>query len=368
MWTTLRGIERGLLVAGKLDTPVQGAAVLRLAERLGWPLLPDVGSQVRLGQGAASNHLIGFYDLILGSPAFKEKHTPEAVLHLGGRPTSKRLLHYLARHRPQPYFIVNGNPHRLDPHHHVSRRIEADVEGFCDALAHAADSNSNTPSPWLTSWRDASSKAEAVIKSFSDEADVLSEPLVARLITQAIPGGHGLVLASSMPVRDVDMFAALDGPAAPIAANRGASGIDGTIATAGGFSEGLNAPATLLIGDLALLHDLNSLALFRERPVTVVVLNNDGGGIFHFLPIAAHDDVFEPCFGTPHGLSFEAAATFFGLAYHHPQTPQDLLDAYRAACSRRSGTIIEVTTERRANHALHQELLARIGAQSERTS
>lgn len=361
LWKMVQGIERGLIMAGKLDTPAQGAAVLRLAERLGWPLLPDVGSHIRLGQGAMSDRLVGFYDQMLGSPAFQEKHAPEAVLHVGGRPTSKRLLQYLARHRPQPYVVVKDSPQRLDPHHHVTHCIEADVVVFCEALAEAVGSRSDTPSSWLTAWRDASSEAEAVIDSFFDEADALSEPIVARLITQTISEGHGLVLASSMPVRDVDMFAALDGPAVPVAANRGASGIDGTVATAAGFSDGLNAPVTLLIGDLALLHDLNALALLRERPVTVVVLNNDGGGIFHFLPIAAHDEVFEPYFGTPHGLTFEAAATLFGLPYHRPQTPQDLREVYRAACSGRSGAIIEVTTERRANYALHQALLARIG-------
>ena len=360
LWEMLRGVERGLLVAGKVDTPAQGEAVLRLADRLGWPLLPDVGSQIRLGKGAVSGQLIGYFDQILGSEAFQKAHAPEAVLHVGGRPTSKRLLQYLARCRPQPYVVVNDKPFRIDPNHQATHRLESDAAAFCNALADAIDSHPGNPSSWLTAWRAASSKAEEVLDAFFDEADALNEPLVARLISTAIPDGHGLVLASSMPVRDVDLFAALDGPTARVAANRGASGIDGTVATAAGFSEGLNAPATLLIGDLALLHDLNSLALLHDRPVVVVVLNNDGGGIFHFLPIAEHEEVFEPYFGTPHGLTFEAAAALFGLDYHHPTTPQDFLNAYRAACSRKTGTVIEVTTERRANHALHQQILARV--------
>ncbi len=358
LWAMLRGIEHGLVVAGKLDTPAEGEAVLRLANQLGWPLLPDVGSQIRLGRGAASECLVGFYDQILGSPSFQETHRPDAVLHLGGRPTSKRLLQYLARHRPQPYVLVNPRPDRLDPHHQTTHRIEADVLTFCDALA--VDSNPPNPSSWLASWRDASAKAEEIVDSFVNEADALSEPAVARLISQTIPEGHGLVLASSMPVRDVDMFAALDGSAAPVAANRGASGIDGLVATAAGFAEGLNAPATLLTGDLALLHDLNSLAFLRDRPVVVVVINNDGGGIFHFLPIAEHEAVFESYFGTPHGLTFEAAAALFGLNYHHPQSPQDFLAAYRAACSRKAGTIIEVTTDREENVRLHRRVLEQV--------
>lgn len=360
LWERLRGVERGLLVAGRVDTPAQGEAVLRLADRLGWPLLPDVGSQMRLGKGAASRHIIGYFDQILGSEAFCQAHVPEAVLHVGGRATSKRLLQFLARCRPRPYVVVHDTPFRLDPSHQTTHRIESDVTAFCDALASFIDSNPDRSSAWLTAWRGASSKAEAVLDAFFDKADTLSEPLVARLISKAIPDGHGLVLASSMPVRDADMFAALDGPAARVAANRGASGIDGTVATAAGFAEGSNAPATLLIGDLALLHDLNSLALLRHRPVVVVVLNNDGGGIFHFLPIAEHADVFEPYFGTPHGLRFEAAASMFGLAYHHSTTLQDFLTTYRAASEKATGSIIEVTTERRANHALHQDLLARI--------
>ena len=360
IWAMLRGVERGLIVAGKLDTPAQGEAVVRLADRLGWPLLPDVGSQIRLGKGAVSEQLIGYFDQLLGSESFRASHAPEAVLHVGGRPTSKRLLHFLARCRPQPYVVVNDKPFRLDPHHQTTHRLESDVIAFSNALADVADSNPEKTKSWLAVWRGTSSKAEAVLDAFFDEADVLNEPLVARLISQAIPANHGLVLAGSMPVRDADMFAALDGPAAPVAANRGASGIDGTVATAAGFSEGSNAPATLLIGDLALLHDLNSLALLRHRPVVVVVLNNDGGGIFHFLPIAEHDEVFESYFGTPHGLNFEATATLFGLDYHHPKTPQDFLDVYRAASEKATGSIIEVTTERDDNVRLHRRVLARI--------
>ena len=363
---TLRGVERGLLVVGKLDTQAEGEAALRLADRLGWPLLPDVGSQIRLGRGGASGRLIGFYDQILGSAAFQENHRPEAVLHLGGRPTSKRLGQYLARHRPQPYVIVNPHPTRLDPHHQTTHRIEADIVAFCNAFTNVIDSSSNTRSPWLTAWLDASQIANKTLNYFFAQQKNIHEPSVARLISQALPGDHGLVLASSMPVRDVDMFAALDGAAAPVAANRGASGIDGTVATAAGFADGLNAPATLLIGDLALLHDLNSLALLRERPVVVVALNNDGGGIFHFLPIAEHEAVFEPYFGTPHGLTFEAAAALFGLAYHHPTTPQAFLDAYRAACASGRAAIVEITTNRDENLHLHRHILAQVDAALQR--
>ncbi len=351
----LRGTERGLVVAGRLATRVEGEAAARLAGTLGWPLLPDVGAQVRLGNPSA----IAYFDLLLGDDGFAAAHAPEAVLHVGGRPTSKRLAQWLARCRPQPYVVVNADPSRLDPHHHATDRLEADVTAFCDALAGVVE-REKSDSTWLASWRTASAKVGRALDAFFDEAEGLTEPGVARLVSRAISEGHGLVLASSMPVRDADAFAAADGPAAPVAANRGASGIDGTVATAAGFSEGLGRPVTLLIGDLALLHDLNALALLRERPVVAVVLNNDGGGIFHFLPIAEHKEVFEPYFGTPHGLTFEHAARLFGLDYHPPTTLQEFREVYRAACAQPTGAIIEVRTERAANHMIHQALLAHV--------
>jgi 2-succinyl-5-enolpyruvyl-6-hydroxy-3-cyclohexene-1-carboxylate synthase len=197
------------------------------------------------------------------------------------------------------------------------------------------------------------------------EPGELTEPGVVRRITAGLPADHALILASSMPVRDANRYAVTDGAAVPVLANRGASGIDGTIATAAGTVVGRNRPATLLIGDLATIHDLSSLALLQHVPVVVVLINNGGGGIFHFLPIAEHDDVFEPYFATPHPANFEAAAAAFNISYQQPSTPAELSAAYRDACSRAGGdgnsgagrsTIIEVRTDRERNHQLHKRL------------
>ena len=188
----------------------------------------------------------------------------------------------------------------------------------------------------------------------------MNEPFVARLISRHLQEGHALVVANSMPIRDLDTYAAPDGAPAPLAANRGASGIDGTVATAAGFARGSERPLTLLIGDLALLHDLNSLAALREMPVVVVVLNNDGGAIFSFLPVARHEEFFEPYFGTPQGVSFEGAAKMFGLAYDLPRTAGDLAESYRVAIARNRPTLIEVKTDRKENTELHRKLLSGI--------
>ena len=359
LWEELRTVERGLVVAGRLPSRKQGEAVLRLAESLGWPLLPDAGSQIRLG--ASSEPLVPYHDALLASEAFKETHVPQAVLHLGGRAVSKRLERFLAGSCPDPYVVVRENPFRLDPGHHVTHSVEADLIGFCAALAKVAERPPPaTDASWTASWRGASEKVGRRLDRSFAETRESNEPLVARLISRQIPEEHGLVVASSMPIRDLDTYAAEDGAPVPVAANRGASGIDGTVATAAGFAHASGRPVTLLIGDLALLHDLNSLAMLRDLPVVVVVLNNDGGAIFSFLPVARHRDFFEPYFGTPQGLSFEHAAAMFGLGYRRPSSATEFLEAYRTACASSMPALIEVRTDREENEELHRKLLSEI--------
>jgi len=363
LWETLRPVKRGLVVAGRLTSCKQGEAVLRLADALGWPLLPDIGSQVRLG--ADSKGLVAHYDALLAGDSFAQRHEPEAVVHVGGRALSKRLEQFLARGRPDPYVVVRENPFRLDPTHRVTHSVEANVLDFCAALVRAAAEDLPAMDPhWMAGWRKASEEVDRHLD------DILSggqnEPLVARIVSRNVPQGHGLVVASSMPVRDLDTFAAADGAPVPVAANRGASGIDGTVATAAGFARGLGRPVTLLVGDLALLHDLNSLAMLRDVHAIVVVLNNDGGGIFSFLPVARHEKLFEPYFGTPQGVGFEPAAGMFGLGYERPATAEDFVESYREACARGSSTLIEVKTDRKENVALHRRVLEEVAARVER--
>jgi 2-succinyl-5-enolpyruvyl-6-hydroxy-3-cyclohexene-1-carboxylate synthase len=361
LWETLRPVERGLVVAGRLPSRKQGEAILRLAEALDWPLLPDAGSQVRLG--ARSENEIPFYDVLLANERFKEAHAPEAVLHFGGRAISKRLEQFLARSGPDPYIVVRENPFRLDPGHRVTHSVEADILDLCVTLAKVAERHPPAEATlWTTSWGRASEKVDQSLDRCLEETRELNEPLVARLISRHIPEGHALCVASSMPIRDLDTYAAADGAIVPVTANRGASGIDGTVATAAGYARGSERPVTLLIGDLALLHDLNSLVMLRELSVVAVVLNNDGGAIFSFLPVARHKTFFEPYFGTPQGLSFEHAAAMFGLGYKQPSTATEFIETYRAACGRNTPTLIEVRTDREENVALHRELLEEISA------
>lgn len=363
LWAQLRSTARGLVVAGRLETPAQADAVRWLSERLGWPVLPDVTSNLRLGSAGGASQAVPYYDLVLASDSFREAYRPEVVLHLGGRSTSKRLLQHLAASRPERYVVVAETPERLDPDHLVTDRIEAEVVSFCQALAGRIEredgaAGAGERETWSAAWREASIRAEAAVEAVLAGKTEITEPGVARWVTRHRPEEHDLVLASSMPIRDVDQFGAVTGSSARVYANRGASGIDGLVATAAGCATG-GRPVTLLIGDLALLHDLNSLALLRtaEVPVVVVVVNNHGGGIFSFLPVARQEDVFERFFATPHPYGFEDAARLFGLPYARPESAADFARAYELACREGRSALLEVVTERAENRALHAELL-----------
>ncbi len=349
----LAGVEKGLVIAGRLRKVAEAQAALRLSKGLGWPILPDLVSQLRLGYGCATN-LIGGFDRLLVSEKFASEHAPGAVLHLGGGCVSKNLRSYLCRHRPNPYVVVAAGPERMDPDHIVSHHLEADIEAFCEAAARLLPPRRETN--WARSWKEHYDAAERRTESALGEAGSLSEPYVARVITRLLPEQHAVFVSSSMPVRDLDLFAAADGVPAPLAANRGASGIDGTIATAAGFAAGLAVPVTVVIGDLALLHDLNSLAFAARFRLIIVVMNNNGGGIFHFIPGATEEQGFETVFGAPHGFGFQDAAHMFDLNYVRPTTRQGFVEAYSRACARGGGALIEIRTNRKENHALHEEL------------
>ncbi|MFO8098699.1 MAG: 2-succinyl-5-enolpyruvyl-6-hydroxy-3-cyclohexene-1-carboxylic-acid synthase, partial [Salinibacter sp.] len=345
--------RRGLVVAGRLRTDAEAAAVQRLAARLGWPLIPDLTSRLRL-QADGARRTVPYADLVLTSASFREAYEPEAVVRLGGRIVSKRLRFFLRESVPEVHAVVRPSPSRLDPDHRATHHIESGVVSFVEeVLGHIGARPEETS--WRSAWTTASDRAAAAVQAHAATAEALTEPLVAAALTDALPPEHALVAASSMPVRDLDRHASAGGGAAAYA-NRGASGIDGTVATAAGVAEGRGGPVTLLIGDLALWHDLNSLALLENRSVVVVVVNNDGGGIFHFLPIRAHDDVFDPYFTTPHHRSFESAAATFGLSYRRPDTPEAFRTAYREAATRSGSTVLEVQTDREENRQVHEQL------------
>jgi 2-succinyl-5-enolpyruvyl-6-hydroxy-3-cyclohexene-1-carboxylate synthase len=207
---------------------------------------------------------------------------------------------------------------------------------------------------WLASWRAADDAAgSALAGTLGDE---LSEPRVARALGEWLDATTALYVASSMPIRDVELYlpAREDGPR--VLSNRGANGIDGTISSAFGAAAASDGPVVLLIGDVALAHDIGGLLAARRLrlPLTIVLLNNDGGGIFHFLPVSGETDAFEEHVATPHGLDFAHAAALYGCEFRRPATLTDLRAAVETAVAGTATTIIEVRTDRVENLELHR--------------
>lgn len=351
-------IKNGLIVVGKIGGEKDKEAVLSLARHLGWPIFADASSDLRLG--TKDQEIIHYFDQILLSLKTTRALKFDGIIHLGGRITSKRFYEFAGALAPKEYVMVLNHPLRNDPNHQVTLRIESTVTNFCQALVPLL--KKRKPSAVLGKLIQANRAADKVIEEFMTGAKQINEPQSARLISQRIPQGHGLFLANSMPIREMDFYADFKGNAVCVNGNRGASGIDGLVASAAGFSVGLHKPVTLFVGDLALLHDLNSLAMLKniKNPLIIVVTNNDGGAIFSFLPIAQNQDVFEKFFATPHGLGFEQAAGMFGLSYAKPATGKAFVGAYQDALKSSRSTIIEVATDRNENIKIHKALQEKI--------
>ena len=354
----LHAAARGLVVVGGLQSRSEQDAVLSLASSLGWPVITDIASGLRSADLLPT--LVLHADSVVRARIFEAGHRPDVVLHLGGRLVSKHVQRFL--NTAARVVRIAGLPRRLDVGHRLDLRLEADLAATCLRLAETLPNTG--PSPWTGDWVAAGARAAVALDAIERDATSLSEPLTARLLWRGLPQGHALFLGNSMPVRDMDFMAY--GGAVPVAvgANRGASGIDGLVATACGHARALRQPTTLLLGDLSLLHDLNALSIVRQSPVPmlVVVLNNHGGGIFHFLPVSKQRDVFEPYFGTPHPYGFEQAAAMFGLDYACAETPDAFEMRCRSAIADGRSTLIEVGTDRVENRALHRSLLEQVCA------
>jgi 2-succinyl-5-enolpyruvyl-6-hydroxy-3-cyclohexene-1-carboxylate synthase len=328
------------IVAGAGTPDPHGLAAF--AERAGIPLLADPLSGARTGAAAVAH-----YDLLLRDRQFAADHRPEFVFRLGDLPTSKPLRAWLASMSDLAQIAFDPNRTWQDPDAVVGMRIHSALP--------QPETLSAQPG-WLDSWRGAdASAARAIDAALADE---LSEPLVARKLGEWLGSEASLFVASSMPIRDIETFLGARDDAPLVLANRGANGIDGTVSTAFGAVAGGERPLLLLTGDVAVVHDIGGLLAGRRLglSLTIVVLNNDGGGIFHFLPVAGQADAFEEHVATPHGLEFERAAALFGCAYERPGDVDALRSTVTRAMREPGVTLIEVHTDRTANLELHRRI------------
>jgi 2-succinyl-5-enolpyruvyl-6-hydroxy-3-cyclohexene-1-carboxylate synthase len=343
-WLRAAG-PRGLIVAGR---GADGPATAALGERLAWPVLADPLSGARTG-GAAIAH----YDALLREP--ERLAPPAAVLRVGDLPTSKPLRVWLAALDDVPQAALTGGGDWPDPDAALSTVFTLAP----DALGQIDETVATDPA-WLGRWRDADARAGAAIAATLGD-DALNEPRIARELATAVPAGAAVVIAASMPIRDAETFWPVLDPPPRTFANRGANGIDGTISTAYGIAAADPGRATyLLIGDVALAHDVGGLLAGRRLgvPLTIVCVDNAGGGIFDFLPVSGEGAAYEEHVLTPTGLDVARAAALYDARY----VAADDLATLRAALDAppEGTTIVHVRTERAANVALHRAVWAAV--------
>ena len=370
--------RRGVVVAGRYERDTAlGEAAAAFCAAAGWPLLADPLSGARRGEAAVAH-----YDALLRHGPFGASVTPDLVLRVGDLPTSKPLRGWLASLYNVPQAAIEQEGRWQDPDAALCRRFALEPAAALRQLVQ----DPPAPDPdWLESWRSADERAaEAILGVLAAEG--LSEPAVAAELGVLLPEQATLFVASSMPVRDIESFWPVRADPPRVLCNRGANGIDGTVSSAFGAAAGGRGPVVLLIGDVALAHDIGGLLAARrlELDLTIVLIDNGGGGIFDFLPVAGDpmaragsgettrraaeqhagrqwedgtvQDLYTHHIATPTGLDFAQAAQLYGLEH---EVVADIA-AFRAALERaltpRPGgsRIIEVRTDRARNVALHR--------------
>ena len=346
--------RRGMIVVGPQNDPSVVTAAPLLAAAAGWPILADALSGLRCGTHDRSAVVAA------GDPlaweGWLDRASPEFVVRVGALPTSKPIWQWLESARRVPQVLVEPAGWR-DPMASATTVIRADPARTLEALAKTIDTPSD-PS-WLAAWRRADQAADDAIGAVLDEARFPNEPALARLVGRAAPDRSTLWVGSSMPVRDVDAFLESTDRRVRVMGNRGVNGIDGLISAALGSAAASGGPTIVLAGDLSVLHDLGALATAGRLgiPATIVVINNDGGGIFHFLPQEGHPH-FERHFATPHGLDFTAVAPPLGVAAERIEDPEALAEAI--ATTAPGPRLLEVRTDRGENVVLHRDLRAAV--------
>jgi 2-succinyl-5-enolpyruvyl-6-hydroxy-3-cyclohexene-1-carboxylate synthase len=326
---------KGIIVAGEGNENPGG--VQRLAARLRWPLIAEAHSSARYGNAVSTAHFI------LAVPEAADALRPEVIVKVGRAGLSRNLSGLLASGPSQ--IVVDGLGRWPDPERSAAELVVGSVDRLAVGEPAAPE--------WSESWMRLERAGRRAIDAHLDRLELPTEPRVARDTARSVPVRGTLMVGSSMPVRDLDWFMAPR--RLRVLSNRGASGIDGFVSTSLGAATALGG-VVALTGDLALLHDQNGFLADHLPPAVFVVVNNDGGGIFHFLPQAGFPDTFERLFATPHGRDLSDLARLHRLNYRLIDQASELSPAISRARKRGGVHLVEVRTDRAANVEVHGQI------------
>jgi len=353
---------RALIVAGPADptVPVAGS-VARFVEKTAVPVLADPLSGCRFGEYVPALPVCGGYDSYLDTAEWPD---PDLVFRVGASPTSKVLRHYL-RDAEARQVVVDPAGGWREAEFTATDRLAVDPGRLFEGLSEAVSAGSAAEP--TEQWRERFEAAERTYWDLVESAcrEDVFEGAILHAVTQSLPDPATLFVSNSMPVRDLDRFGPPRAAEVTALGNRGVSGIDGVTSTALGAGSATDDPLVLVTGDLAYYHDMNGLLALQRCGVdaTVVLLNNDGGGIFHMLPIEEFDPPFTDQFKTPHGLDFEPTGDLYDLDFTRVEGRSAFIDAFETSVDSTGTQVIEVQTDPKASHRVRERLHERVCSQ-----
>ncbi len=347
--------DTGLIVAGENYPGEVQKQILRLAEKLQWPVFADISSNL-----CFADHPLIFrhFDLALLNQEFLAEFKPELIVHIGDRVVSKRYWAWIEKNQACRYLRLSEYSLRVDPigifQHFVTGEIAVAIGNIADSLPIRKSPNSKS----VLFCQDLAHKVTTFLDNKAD-----NEAFFAAELILSISEPTNLFVSSSMPVRDLDQCAPKTPILIDVFVNRGASGIDGIISTAAGMAVASHKPNILLIGDVAFLHDTNGLMLLQsiKQPVLIVLINNSGGGIFHFLPISDEPEVLTPFLDTPHKVDIALLAKAHGIPYSFADA-ENFAQAIASFFREKKTQILEIVINKETNVALHKAFYRSLSA------
>ncbi|MEG4363519.1 2-succinyl-5-enolpyruvyl-6-hydroxy-3-cyclohexene-1-carboxylic-acid synthase [Microcoleus sp. C2C3] len=391
--------SKGIIIAGVSQPQFAEkycSAIAQISQLLNWPVLAEGLSPVR-NYAQLNPHLISTYDLILRNRELADKLTPEIAIQIGDLPTSKELRNWLDKTQPKRY-IIDPSHHNFDPLHGKTIHLRTSVENLATILTLVPPLNKGestlvpplnqgestlvpplnkgglggvltSPSnEYLQLWRNTEIQVRETIDQKISAINKIIEPKVSWLLSQILPPATPIFIANSMPVRDVEFFWKPNNLEIKPFFNRGANGIDGTLSTALGVAH-RNQSSIMLTGDLALLHDTNGFLIKNKfvGHLTIILINNNGGGIFEMLPVAKFDPPFEEFFATPQHINFAQLCATYGVEHEviedWEQFKQKLISLPNSGIR-----VLEVQTDRRSDAKWRQDNLSELPTPTARSS
>ena len=374
--------KKGLIVVGTSTKASESLALLEIAERLGWPIVPDISSGLKVGlsKGDSKAAVINNLDHILLDPEACSYLRPDCIIQVGREPVSKRIANFVAsscREGNSKLVMLGNDLRQRDPPHVASHQLALDPVALNDMMRTWSFKHQRRGSSSCEIYRkyllELDSIASRSVSRCFQEDDSMNEPLIARTISEMIPRSSALYLGNSMPIRDMEFYCATsdsDSRCGPVAlgSNRGSSGIDGVTSSAAGFAESLGSPVTLVVGDVSFIHDSNGLNLLsgphssKRSPLTTVVVNNNGGRIFEMLPVAKtiESSVLDSCFITSPEADIASLCRAYRIPYQFATNKEDMVRALQIAWSSKVHNVIEIAVDPNSSTAFRSFVRERV--------